>query len=59
MTTSPEAPTRSSATIACGIPIPTIAGTNNVKMPVFIALEAMLIAAHMVLREAMEAAISC
>ena len=59
MTTSPEAPTRSSATIACGIPIPTIVGTNNVKMPVFIALEAVLIAAAMVLRAAIVAAISC
>ena len=50
---------RASATMACGIPTPTTVGTNSVKRPVFSALEAVLIAAAMVLPAAIEASISC
>ena len=45
--------------ILCGIQTATINGTNSVKTPVFIALEAVLIAANMVLRNAIGAVISC
>jgi hypothetical protein len=43
----------------CGTPTATTAGTNSVKRPVFIALDVVLIAATMVLRAAIEAAICC
>ena len=50
---------RSPTTIDCGTPTATTAGTSSVKIPVFIALEAVLIAATMVLRAAIEAAVCC
>jgi hypothetical protein len=50
---------RSAASILCGTYNATTAGTKSVNRPVFIALEAVLIAAYMVLRAAVSRCISC
>jgi hypothetical protein len=48
-----------SLAILCGIQIPTTSGTNSVNNPVFIAFEAVLMVATIVLRTAIVTVISC